>query len=69
VSSWRKHRKKSYTESAEDAEGTEKRKERSGDTGVTVWAWGLIEERFLAAQADPFAGANRFRKIGLLRSE
>jgi hypothetical protein len=26
-------------------------------------------ERFLAAQADQFAGANWFRKIGLLRSE
>jgi hypothetical protein len=27
------------------------------------------EKRFLPAQADRFAGANRPRKIGLLRSE
>ena len=28
-----------------------------------------MAERFLAAQADRFAGANRFKNIGLLRSE
>jgi hypothetical protein len=49
-----KERKRFYAEDRRDAEGAEKRKE---------------EERFLAAQADRFAGANRCGKIGLLRSE
>jgi hypothetical protein len=58
-----------YTEGAEFAEGTEFGGEPSGSGGAVDGARGDIEERFLAAQADPFAGANGFRKIGLLRSE
>jgi hypothetical protein len=59
--------KNTYTE---NAEGAEKREERSGKTGAATRArGGNIEERFLAAQADRFAGANRCRKTGLLRSE
>jgi hypothetical protein len=53
----------------ENAEGAEKREERSGKTGAATRASGNIEERFLAAQADRFAGANRCRKTRLLRSE
>jgi hypothetical protein len=69
-----------YTEGAEFAEGTEFGGEPSGSGGAVDGARGDIEERFLlaknarrrrglATQADPFAGANGFRKIGLLRSE
>jgi hypothetical protein len=69
VSSRKNLRKNIYTEGAESTEVTEKREEGTRRSGNTTRAWRYIEERFLSAQADRFAGANRFRKIGLLRSE
>jgi hypothetical protein len=58
--------KKIYTEGAKSTEFGE---ERTGNTGFTSRGCGEIGERFLAAQADPFAEANGCRKMGLLRSE
>jgi hypothetical protein len=62
-------RKKIYGDGDRDTEDAEFGGERTGNTGFTSRGGGDIEERFLAAQADRFAGANRCRKIGLLRSE
>jgi hypothetical protein len=45
-----------------------KRKSRLRMEGETV-ASRRREERFLSAQADPFAGAKGEEKVGLLRSE
>jgi len=65
ITSKKKPGKNIYTEGTEDAESTERREERTRRAGASR----NIEERFLAAQADRFAGANRFRNIGPLRSE
>jgi hypothetical protein len=42
---------------------------RRKETGLKTRHYNRSEERFLSAQADPFAGAKGKEKVGLLRSE